>query len=222
MKANHWSLPDDAITAMIGVGIPALMVVVSWAFSTFLCSAYLADLLSTSLHLGTSTGVIISVVVAAMFLAASWAKLTVPSRLRDVGTFAGALILGAWILAAAAHLDLSNVDGICAPWLAVSTAFVTNTAAVKLIDARRAPGVTAHSLYRFFDAAGKLLYIGITGNPRLRFAQHRKAKVWWNDIATREIVHYKTRVDLMAAEREAIIRERPRYNIAHNGTGARR
>lgn len=34
-------------------------------------------------------------------------------------------------------------------------------------------------LYRFFDADGNLLYVGITWNPWVRWRVHRKEKPWW-------------------------------------------
>jgi predicted GIY-YIG superfamily endonuclease len=89
---------------------------------------------------------------------------------------------------------------------------------VKLIEWRRATFNQNHALYRFYDDANRLLYVGITSAPRLRFDQHRAAKPWWEDIVVREVTWYPTRELLAAAEKSAIRRERPLYNVVHNGS----
>lgn len=94
---------------------------------------------------------------------------------------------------------------------------VSCIATVKLIEWRRATFNQNHALYRFYDDHNRLLYVGITSDPRLRFEQHRAAKPWWPDIVVREVTWYPTRELLAAAERDAIQRERPRYNIQHAG-----
>ncbi len=213
----RWPEADDLYLNFVGIGIPMLLAFICWFTSTALCTMFLTELLQSAVRIPPTPAMLTSLGVTAAFVVASWARLTIPGRIRDAGNFASALILGAWVVGAASHFHWDNIDTIAGPWTAVSSGFMSNVALVKMFDSLRAPGVTAHSLYRFFDAGGKLLYIGITSNPRLRFAQHRKAKVWWSDIATREIVHYKSRVDLMNAERDAIKRERPLYNIQHAG-----
>jgi hypothetical protein len=40
------------------------------------------------------------------------------------------------------------------------------------------------TLYRFYDASGRLLYVGIAGNPGRRFAQHGRDKSWWSQVAS--------------------------------------
>lgn len=72
-------------------------------------------------------------------------------------------------------------------------------------------------LYRFSDAAGQLLYIGISINAAARAAQHKHDKNWWPDVATMTIeTHDVDRQAIEAIERDAIKRERPRYNVTHN------
>lgn len=70
-----------------------------------------------------------------------------------------------------------------------------------------------HTLYRFFDADGELLYVGITCDPGSRFKQHRRGKSWWHEIARIELEQFSSRVELEQAEREAIPKENPKYNI---------
>ena len=73
------------------------------------------------------------------------------------------------------------------------------------------------SLYRFFGAGDELLYVGITARGRGRWHQHNADKAWWPDVARATVEHYPTRDDALTAERDAIIAERPRHNVVHNG-----
>lgn len=70
------------------------------------------------------------------------------------------------------------------------------------------------ALYRLFDEAGVLLYIGISHQPDTRFEQHSKAKEWWPQVARREVQWFDDRPSAAAAEAAAIRSEDPE----HNGT----
>jgi predicted GIY-YIG superfamily endonuclease len=72
------------------------------------------------------------------------------------------------------------------------------------------------ALYRFYDARGDLLYVGITNSPHHRFAQHRDGSDWWEHAASRRIHWYDTRHEALRAEYVAIRRERPIFNRMHN------
>lgn len=75
------------------------------------------------------------------------------------------------------------------------------------------------TLYRMYGGRsiikprGRLLYVGITGNPKRRTAQHRASKVWFPEVTRTKIKVYPTRSAAAAAELAAIRRERPRHNI---------
>lgn len=74
-----------------------------------------------------------------------------------------------------------------------------------------------HILYRLYDKAGELLYIGITNNIQNRLEQHAQTKRWWPDVAEIKLeTGFKDRTALENAEREAILQEIPRYNSFHN------
>jgi hypothetical protein len=75
-----------------------------------------------------------------------------------------------------------------------------------------------HLLYRFFDAKGVLLYVGITYDLLGRFSTHSVERWWWGHWATLTATRYDSRAELEAAEREAIKSEGPRYNKVHNKT----
>jgi predicted GIY-YIG superfamily endonuclease len=70
------------------------------------------------------------------------------------------------------------------------------------------------SLYRFHDAQGGLLYVGIAGNPGRRFQEHAGTKPWWVQVSWVSVERYETRTEAEAAETEAIQTERPKYNVA--------
>jgi hypothetical protein len=73
------------------------------------------------------------------------------------------------------------------------------------------------ALYRLFDRADRLLYIGIAHNPPLRWVTHAAQKTWWPDVARTEISWFSSRPDAEAAEVLAIEDERPLHNVLHNG-----
>lgn len=73
-----------------------------------------------------------------------------------------------------------------------------------------------HALYRFYDDAGVLLYVGITADPGSRFKQHQGDKPWWTEVAHIRIEQLPTRAAVLAAERTAIRDERPLWNITPN------
>ncbi len=77
-----------------------------------------------------------------------------------------------------------------------------------------------YRLYRFYDCDGVELYVGITGRvPLERLLEHLRTKRWAPEIACWEVDPrvFRTEAEVLAAEKAAIIAERPKYNVAHNG-----
>lgn len=70
------------------------------------------------------------------------------------------------------------------------------------------------ALYRLYDSAGRLLYIGISYQPDVRFEQHSESKSWWPEVARREVQWFDDRPTAAAAEAIAVRTEDPE----HNGT----
>ncbi len=70
-----------------------------------------------------------------------------------------------------------------------------------------------HALYRFFSADDVLLYVGITCDIGHRWTKHSYEKVWWNEVSRTTIEHFDDRRSVLEAEREAIVNEKPAYNI---------
>lgn len=67
------------------------------------------------------------------------------------------------------------------------------------------------SVYWHYDAGGRLLYVGSTGNVALRSVQHRD-KPWWSEVATSRVEHFDDRDLARRAEQRAIEGESPLYN----------
>jgi predicted GIY-YIG superfamily endonuclease len=72
--------------------------------------------------------------------------------------------------------------------------------------------VRTHYLYRIFDAAGALLYVGITHDLGMRFDQHRRDKPWWHQKHRHTVEEAPSRADVMFREARAILTEHPRHN----------
>jgi predicted GIY-YIG superfamily endonuclease len=71
------------------------------------------------------------------------------------------------------------------------------------------------TLYRFFDAQDRLLYVGITGDVTKRWRDHHRQKPWMKDVARATLTHYGSREELAVAEVQAIQTERPVHNVVH-------
>jgi hypothetical protein len=68
-------------------------------------------------------------------------------------------------------------------------------------------------LYRLYDAADVLLYVGVTDNlPRDRFNRHGRRHGWWPEVSTVDLEPHRAIWLALAAERAAIKAERPLYN----------
>lgn len=81
--------------------------------------------------------------------------------------------------------------------------------------------VVPTALYRLFDKAGVLLYVGIATSPHTRWYAHREEKRWWPQVAREEIEWFPSRTDAKAAEKIAIKAEGPVYNVTHSATRKR-
>lgn len=73
------------------------------------------------------------------------------------------------------------------------------------------------ALYRFFDAQGEILYLGITKRLHRRMTEHARdyAETWWPLVAARSVEWHQTRSEAGRAEREAIKKEKPPHNVLH-------
>jgi hypothetical protein len=77
-------------------------------------------------------------------------------------------------------------------------------------------GVNRTALYRHWSAQGELLYVGISMSAAARTAQHSKSARWFEQVHSITVEFFDTREEASAAERIAIVTERPRFNVAMN------
>ena len=82
---------------------------------------------------------------------------------------------------------------------------------------RSSDSVQPTALYRFYGDGGRPLYIGITRNLVVRWAQHASKSSWWPQVQRHETVWYDSRPEARAAEIEAIGAERPIHNKYDKG-----
>lgn len=81
------------------------------------------------------------------------------------------------------------------------------------LNARRA-AKKPHSVYRFYDADGALLYVGLTWNVGERIKGHRHAQPWWDEVRDIRVEPHPNSAAAHKAEAAAIRTENPRHNIA--------
>jgi hypothetical protein len=79
----------------------------------------------------------------------------------------------------------------------------------------RNPDLQPTDLYRYYDARGTLLYVGISKSAVARAMQHERLSPWWGRWAVMLREAFPTRDLALEAERHAIRTEHPRHNIAH-------
>lgn len=73
-------------------------------------------------------------------------------------------------------------------------------------------------LYVLRDDRGKVLYVGMTGSPRRRFAEHRRRSAWWKEVASASLRPFATRSEARAAEHKEIGRLDPEHNVMRIAT----
>ena len=69
------------------------------------------------------------------------------------------------------------------------------------------------TLYRSFDEHGALLYVGISHSAMHRLSQHRAKSIWHKQCVHVELEHFDSRKKASEAEKIAIERELPMFNI---------
>lgn len=103
------------------------------------------------------------------------------------------------------------LSGMVADWLANPE---TREEILEQLEERGDDAARVSTLYRLFDEAGELVYVGITNVGRHRLKQHAADKEWWADVKSATFEHFKTRDEALAAETKAIKTESPKANIA--------
>jgi hypothetical protein len=73
------------------------------------------------------------------------------------------------------------------------------------------------TVYRYYDVAGRLLYVGATGSGYYRAHGHaRSGAAWWPLVTRGEFEHFTTMAEAYSAERRQIVQLGPLYNRADN------
>jgi hypothetical protein len=68
------------------------------------------------------------------------------------------------------------------------------------------------ALYRHFDAAGRLLYVGTSLHAVQRLTEHKAGSPWFGEISSVRIQWLDSRAEALAAELRAIRTEAPAWN----------
>lgn len=74
------------------------------------------------------------------------------------------------------------------------------------------------SLYRLYDAADQLLYVGIAVRPDCRWEQHASDKAWWHQVTRKTVEWHENRASALAAEAQATAEEKPLYDMSWRHT----
>lgn len=69
------------------------------------------------------------------------------------------------------------------------------------------------TVYRHFDAHGRLLYVGKTMHFRKRSLEHKRDSSWFREVRTIQVEHFDSARDAVLAEIDAVEREKPLYNV---------
>lgn len=72
------------------------------------------------------------------------------------------------------------------------------------------------SVYRYYDATGVLLYVGITRRATSRNLEHYAKSEWWEFVARQDVEHFPDRPSALHEERSLIQRHHPPFNRQHN------
>lgn len=73
------------------------------------------------------------------------------------------------------------------------------------------------AIYRLYDSADQLLYVGITEDIKDRFGRHAMTKAWWSSVARKDVTWIVTSWSQALRLEKTIIREeQPKYNGTHN------
>lgn len=73
-----------------------------------------------------------------------------------------------------------------------------------------------HTVYRFYAADGRVLYVGCTTDLPQRLATHQSEKPWWSEVIRVECEQFGTdRGGAYARERQLILDLRPQHASGH-------
>lgn len=71
------------------------------------------------------------------------------------------------------------------------------------------------AVYRIYNTAGDLIYVGMSYDPDVRVRVQRREKVWGHEISRHEVDWHPNRAASQRAEEQLIKERQPRYNVTH-------
>ncbi|MFJ2630904.1 hypothetical protein ACIO6U_02930 [Streptomyces sp. NPDC087422] len=74
------------------------------------------------------------------------------------------------------------------------------------------------AVYRLYETGGRLLYVGMTNNPDVRFKWHSRMH-WWHRVARKDVEWHSDRTAARHHEAAAIKSEEPILNAMHAAAG---
>lgn len=77
---------------------------------------------------------------------------------------------------------------------------------------RAEKGAAMTAVYRLYDSALRLLYVGASNNPTLRLSQHKSYRKWGREIHSQTCVWFRSLDAALDEETRAIRLERPKHN----------
>lgn len=90
-----------------------------------------------------------------------------------------------------------------------------NLSGMGSITTRRTKPDAPHYVYRFWDAKGRALYIGMTASPSGRIATHAGG-LWWHLVDKFDAEVHPSRESARVAEAHQIEQHQPRFNFYHS------
>lgn len=75
--------------------------------------------------------------------------------------------------------------------------------------------VRTHFVYLLHDEAGRLLYVGMTRNPRQRRAHHRSQSAWFPEVQSTRMIGPLPQDEASDLERLLILKLGPAHNRLH-------
>lgn len=69
-----------------------------------------------------------------------------------------------------------------------------------------------HTVYRYYDGSGRLLYVGYSSKPGVRMLSHAHSSKWFSEVRTHRLEEFANEKAARDAERRAIGAEWPLHN----------
>lgn len=75
-------------------------------------------------------------------------------------------------------------------------------------------GPACATVYTCRNAAGEVIYVGVTSGLTARVGRHRQVSPWWDEVDVLEHGAFLPRTEALRLERELIVQLKPKHNKA--------